>query len=78
MCSVSERIDPILTEEWIYHALGCRREDVPTRDCGALINFLRENLAYWEAKRIGEWVLAKKQQPLANADDAFLLNAFGG
>ncbi len=68
-----ERIDPILTEEWIYHALGCGREDVAADKGGDLIKFLRENLAYWEAKRIGEWILAKKQQPLVTGDDAKLL-----
>ncbi|RIK77658.1 hypothetical protein DCC62_09130 [candidate division KSB1 bacterium] len=74
VCNAHKQIDPILTEEWIYHALGCGREDVAAREGGRLITFLRENLVYLEAKRIGEWILAKKQQPLATGDDAFLLN----
>ena len=70
-------MDPILTEEWIYHALGSGREDVAARQGGRLIRFLRDNLAYLESKRIGEWILVEKQQPLATGDDAFLLNEFG-
>jgi tetratricopeptide (TPR) repeat protein len=65
-----------LTEEWIYHALGCGREEVASRQGGRLINFLRDNLAYLEAKRIGEWVLAEKRQPMATGDDAFFLNQY--
>jgi tetratricopeptide (TPR) repeat protein len=73
VCSGRERMDPILTEEWIYHALGCGREDVAARQGGELITFLSENLAYLEAKRFGEWILSAKQQ-LVTGDDAFLLN----
>ncbi len=74
VCSAREQIDPTLTEEWIYHALGCGREDVAVLESGKLINFLRDNLSYLEARRIGEWVLAEKRQSLETAEDAFLLN----
>jgi hypothetical protein len=76
VCNASERIDPILTEEWICHAIGFGREEVAAWQGGRLITFLRENLAYLESKRIGEWILSAKQKPLASGDDAFLLNAF--
>ncbi|MGH7452246.1 MAG: tetratricopeptide repeat protein, partial [bacterium] len=71
-----ERMDPILTEERIYHALGCGREEVAALQGGDLINFLRKKLAYLESKRVGEWILTEKQQPLATAYDAFLLDEF--
>jgi tetratricopeptide (TPR) repeat protein len=76
MCGERERIDPILTEEWIYQALGCGREEVAADKGGDLIKFFRDNLAYLEAKRMGEWILSAKQQPLATGEDAFLLNEF--
>lgn len=76
VCGERDEIDPVLTEEWIYHALNCDREDVASRQGGRLVTHLSENLAYLESKRIGEWVLAQKKQPFSNGDDAFLLNEF--
>lgn len=72
-----ETIDPILTEEWIFHALGCGQEDVAAKQGGRLVSHLRKNLAYLESKRVGEWILAEKKAPLAGGDDAFLLNELG-
>jgi tetratricopeptide (TPR) repeat protein len=77
VCVERDKIDPVLTEEWIYHALNCGREDVAVYQAGDLVKYLRQNLAYLESKRIGEWVLAEKKQPLNTADDAFLLNSLG-
>jgi len=77
VCGERDEIDPVLTEEWIYHSLNCGREDVAVRQGGRLVNYLRENLAYLESKRIGEWVLAENKQPLQTGDDAFLLNELG-
>ena len=76
ICGGRDGIDPALTEEWIYHALGCGREDVATREGGGLISCLRENLAYRESKRIGEWILSKRQQPLLTQNDLSFLFAF--
>ena len=72
----NDGLDATSTEEWIYYALGCGREEVATREGAKLINFLCENLAYVEAKRIGEWVLTEKQQPMTDSEDAFFLNEF--
>lgn len=74
VCSGRERIDPILTEEWIYHALGYDREEIATQQGGKLVHFLRESLALLEAKRIGEWILVAKRQPLTTSYAAFLVN----
>ncbi len=73
VCGTRGELDPVLTEEWIYHALNCGREDVAVYQAGDLVNFLRERLAYLESKRIGEWVLGEKKQPLATGDDGSLL-----
>jgi len=44
VCGERERIDPILTGEWIYHALGCGREDVAAREGVRLLHLLNEKL----------------------------------
>ncbi|RQW04663.1 tetratricopeptide repeat protein [candidate division KSB1 bacterium] len=74
VCTERDNIDPVLTEEWIYHALNYGREDVASHQGGRLVTFLRDNLAFLESKRVGEWVLAEKKQPLNNSDDASILN----
>jgi hypothetical protein len=72
--SMGDGIDPILVEEWIYHALACGEEEVASRQGGRLVDYLRERLAYLESRRVGEWIPAEKKQKLAKGDDAFLLN----
>jgi hypothetical protein len=54
VCGAQEALDPVLTEEWIYHALNCGREDVASRQGGQLVTYLRKNLAYLESKRVGK------------------------
>jgi tetratricopeptide (TPR) repeat protein len=71
---MGDDMDPLLVEEWIYHALACGEEEVAVHQGGRLITYLRERLAYLESKRVGEWVLGEKRQPLATGTDAFLLN----
>ncbi|MCP4155980.1 MAG: tetratricopeptide repeat protein, partial [bacterium] len=67
-------------EEWIYHALGCGEEETASKEGNKLVGYLRENLAYRESLRVGEWVLAEKEakkQVLATEFDALLLNELG-
>lgn len=78
LCGSRETLDPILTEEWIYHALGCGQEEVAARQGGRLVSYLRETLAYLESRRVGEWVLEQKIQSLASEYDAYILNELGG
>jgi tetratricopeptide (TPR) repeat protein len=71
------RFDPVLAEEWIFHALGCGEEETASDKGGELVTHLSERLAFKESQRVGEWILAGKNQALATADDAFLLNELG-
>jgi tetratricopeptide (TPR) repeat protein len=72
---MGDDIDPILVEEWIYHALARGEEDVASDKGGDLVKYLRDRLAYLESRRVGEWVLAEKKRELSTEHDAFLLNA---
>ncbi|MCP4219256.1 MAG: CHAT domain-containing protein, partial [bacterium] len=72
-----EKFDAVLVEELVYHALACGEEEAAARWGGGLVKHLGESLAFGESRRVGEWVLAEKKQPLANEHDAFLLNAIG-
>ncbi len=76
ICEPTDHFDPILVEEWIFHALGCGEEDVASRQGGRLVKHLRERLAFQESVRVGQWVLAEKKRGLSTEPDAFLLNAF--
>jgi tetratricopeptide (TPR) repeat protein len=67
-------IDPILYEEWVYHALMCGEEETASLEGGLLVNVLRDRLAFLESRRVGEWILSKKKQELSTEHDAFLLN----
>jgi tetratricopeptide (TPR) repeat protein len=77
LCELRKSLDPVLTEEWIYHALGCGKEDVASRQGGQLVNHLREHLAFPESRRIGEWILCIKKQELSTEHDAILINELG-
>jgi len=77
LCESLEEIDPVLWEEWIYHALVCGEENVATRQGGRLVTHLAKHLAFQESRRIGEWVLEEKKQELVTTDDASLLNELG-
>ena len=77
ICEVNESIDPVLREEWIYHALGCGEEDVASGQGSELVLYLQEQLALAESRRVGEWILAMKKNELFNEYDGSLLNALG-
>jgi tetratricopeptide (TPR) repeat protein len=74
VCEGRKTFDPILTEEWIYHALGCGEEETASDQGGRLVKHLRERLAFRESRRVGQWILAEKKQELVGEYDAFLLN----
>jgi tetratricopeptide (TPR) repeat protein len=78
ICESNDRLDPILVEEWIFHALGCGAEDTASRQGGRLVGYLRKRLAFRESRRVGEWVLEEKKQELATEHDAVLLNEVAG
>ncbi len=69
-----ELLDPILVEEWIFHALGCGEEKTASEQGGRLVKHLQERLAFQESRRVGMWVLGGKKRELSNEYDAFLLN----
>jgi tetratricopeptide (TPR) repeat protein len=71
---MGDDMDPLLVEEWIYHALACGEEEVAAHQGGRLVTYLRERLAYLESRRVGGWILAEKKQKLTTGADAFLLN----
>ncbi len=76
LCESLEVIDPVLNEEWIYHALGCGELKTAVAQGICLVKHLRDSLASRESRRIGEWVLdeKKKKQELSDINDATLLN----
>ncbi|MCP5107654.1 MAG: tetratricopeptide repeat protein, partial [bacterium] len=71
---IYDSFDPILTEELIFHALGCGKEEIASKEGWRLINQLRDKLALQESQRVGKLILAEKKLPCSNADDALLLN----
>jgi len=74
VCESLGSIDPILTEEWIFHALEWGDEQAAAHQGGWLIKYLRDRLALRESLRVGEWVLSKKKIELSTKHDASLLN----
>ena len=77
ICEAQEPLDPVLTEEWIYHSLGCGQEDVASEQGGILVEHLQERLAPLESRRVGEWILTEKKLACSSEYDAYLLNAIG-
>jgi tetratricopeptide (TPR) repeat protein len=75
VCEGKDWINPVLTEEWIFHALGCGEEEVASLQGGKLINYLRGRLAFQESRRVGEWILAEKKQGLSSGNDGVLLSS---
>ncbi|MFC2146756.1 tetratricopeptide repeat protein [Acidobacteriota bacterium] len=73
-CESQDRFDPLVVEEWIFHALGYGEEDTASEQGGRLVEYLRECLAFQESKGAGEWVLVKKIRELSTEYDAFLLS----
>jgi len=75
-CESREGIDPVLSEEWIYHALGCGDLKNAVEQGIRLVKYLRDSFAVREARRIGEWVLEekKKKMELSGESDVALLN----
>lgn len=77
VCENHESLDPVLTEEWIFHALACGEEEVASEQGGSLVNYFQENLALQESRRVGEWILTEKKLACSSEYDANLLNAIG-
>jgi hypothetical protein len=75
ICEARDIIDPVLHEEWVHHAVHCGREDVASRQGGRLVNHLRERLDLKESRRMGEWILEKKNRSPSSADDIFLVRS---
>jgi tetratricopeptide (TPR) repeat protein len=75
VCDDKDWINPVLTREWIFHALGCGEEEVASRQAGNLVNFLRDRLALLESRQIGEWVLEEKKQQISTGNDGILLSS---
>lgn len=73
-CENRETIEPTLWEEWIFHALNCGEEDIALEQGSRLVKHLRERLAFWESRRIGEWILTGQKRKLSTINDAYLLN----
>jgi tetratricopeptide (TPR) repeat protein len=74
ICEDQESFDPVLVEEWIFHALGGGEEKPASEQGGSLIKHLRERLAYRESRRVGLWITKEKKQELSDHHDSFLLN----
>jgi tetratricopeptide (TPR) repeat protein len=74
MAETQTSFDPVMTEEWVYHALGYGDEKTASRQGARLLKYLREHLDYSNSRRVGQWILAGKKQDLADGNDAFLLN----
>jgi tetratricopeptide (TPR) repeat protein len=77
LCETRDSFDPILAEEWIFHALGCGEEMLASQQGAKLVIHLRERLALQESRRVGEWILSEKKRKCSTQDDAFLINAIG-
>jgi tetratricopeptide (TPR) repeat protein len=74
ICEGQESIDPLLVEEWIFHALESGEEKTASEQGAQLVKHLQDRLAFRESRRVGEWILKEKKQELSNEYDAFLLN----
>jgi hypothetical protein len=61
LCEKRNAIDPLLTEEWIFHALGCGEEEVAAQQAAVLVDFFREHQALQKSRQLGEWVLSRKK-----------------
>jgi tetratricopeptide (TPR) repeat protein len=77
VCESQEMFDPILVEEWIFHALSCKQEETASRQGGRLVTYLGKRQELQEAKRVGMWILEEKKRrkrELTTAEDSYLLN----
>lgn len=74
VCETMTSMDPLLVEEWIFHALGCGEEGVASQQAGRLIDYLFKRFSFSDVRRIGEWVLECKNLKLSTSHDASLLN----
>jgi tetratricopeptide (TPR) repeat protein len=59
--------DPLLTEELIFHALGCKEEKVVSEQGGNLVCHLQERLALHESLRGEELILIEKERKYETA-----------
>jgi tetratricopeptide (TPR) repeat protein len=72
VCEERNSIDPLLIEEWIFHAVGCGQEEVASQQGAILVNFYREHQALHKSRQVGEWVLSRKKSNSFNEHDKFL------
>lgn len=69
--------EPIVTKEWIFHALRCGEIETASRKGGDLVKYLRIRHSFKDAKKVGLWILEENERidrKFATASDAFLLN----
>jgi tetratricopeptide (TPR) repeat protein len=74
ICETEPLFDPILVEEWIFHALNCGEQDMASKQGARLVKHLRERLAFRESMQAGTWLLEVKGEKLTSKDDESLLN----
>jgi len=74
LCDGKEMLDVSLAEEWVYHALGCGREDIATLHGARLVACLHRLSSIRIAFNIGEWILSSKKIKSRTSNDAFLFN----
>jgi hypothetical protein len=75
ICKAKNSIDPVLYEEWIAHAEDCGKGDIASQQAGQLVNYLRKRQDLQESRRVGEWILEKKNRSPSSADDIFLVRS---
>ncbi len=74
MVDIREAIDPVLSEELIYHAFGCGEEASACFQGVFLIFHLLYRTAFFEALRIGLLLQSKKKKKLSGIEEALILS----
>jgi tetratricopeptide (TPR) repeat protein len=72
LCEEHKSINPLLTEEWIFHAIGCGQEEVASQQGAILVNYYREHQALHKSRQVGEWILSKKKSDSYSEHDTLL------
>lgn len=78
LCDGRDNLDARMAEEWIYHALGCGREDTAVLQGARLVACMHRRLALQVAFDLGEWILSMKKIKPHTEFDAFLFNEVAG
>ena len=74
ICESEDPFDPVLVEEWIFHAVKCGEKETASNQGARLVKHLRERLAFRESMQVGTWLLEVKEKELSSKNDASLLN----